>query len=1087
MGQWLPEKIVPPPGTVAADGGSFFRLRDPADGEFKRSFGQVPKLSDTYKMLIMQLTPGPGVGELRRASLSHFLDYEKKGYYIFTAAGEPQWPRDQGPQSDGEQLKFLGLELRDFVGWSDRFGAVHRTQKEDLFVGLGDGPRGRQVAHVVRLAADPSSEGERKARGWASYTEVFVSNKEQIGKLTTLPDVSKALATALASRDAKRVRAAVPRPLPAGAAGEQLAAALAPAWPPFRSALDALPSARPSSAGALPAAIFDLGRLQSVIEDHGGPGSDLPPDLRQSIARRVDLFIAAVEPAVAASPNPVERELLGVLGRFARAQRPWALASGDVGELALQAPRFALASRELTSSALSTRAEAFNALQRLAGEAQMPRDLAVELGALAGRLRPGLTAELEGQAIAAESRGLKAISAAWWLLLHQARGRETTGAAHVGWPWTSEAISPLAHSRRLVASLYRDLVPVFPAEKTYANDLDWPARKQLGLQLATDADRQASGVRSCTVEAGPVRYSGDFRIATTRVPGKPTGRYVQRTVAQPQTRTDWEREVAAKRQEIAELERDSESSSEMLGSIQGGTASGVRTARSPDGKVTEFVVDRQSIYIMGAKEAAEKQAARMQDAKRRLPLAKYQLAELIKNGPAKGRTESEWVPDGGREPDGEIRWRKWLGQGSRLLQARCAGSGAESYQATETFDAERHSNPERSYVPAKGFETPDALASAMARNDEAERPEALAALSRAVIKGRIEAWRTANADRFPGEAAAEAAWRNWFFGVDASPPANTPVVTASVTTEGPRLSYEAPAKPAVPEAVGPSAAITGAASHAPARPVKPPTEVSGDCQACPAMLVNPATQSKKDDTAKPAGKVAKDCALCPEMVRIPAGSFDMGSDDGDKDEKPAHRVNVPAFALGKYEVTQSQWRAVMGSDPPELDYPGCGNCPVEHVSWDDAQGFLKKLNAATGMQFRLPSEAEWEYACRAGGHHKYCGSDDVDAVAWHSENYAGHKRPVAPVGQKQPNAFGLYDMSGNLWELTADCWNANYIGAPTNGSAWTTGDCGLRVQRGGAWASPPRGARSASRHRFPTGMRYGGGGFRVALSMAGSN
>ncbi len=138
-----------------------------------------------------------------------------------------------------------------------------------------------------------------------------------------------------------------------------------------------------------------------------------------------------------------------------------------------------------------------------------------------------------------------------------------------------------------------------------------------------------------------------------------------------------------------------------------------------------------------------------------------------------------------------------------------------------------------------------------------------------------------------------------------------------------------------------------------------------------------------------AGKTFKDCPTCGEMVEIPAGSFDMGSNNGESDEKPVHRVTFSKpFAIGKTEVTQEQWYAVMGSDPSYFN--GCGDtCPVEQVSWNDAQTFIKKLNAKTGKQYRLPTEAEWEYACRAGSQLEYCGSDNADNVSWNTLNSGG--------------------------------------------------------------------------------------------------
>lgn len=219
------------------------------------------------------------------------------------------------------------------------------------------------------------------------------------------------------------------------------------------------------------------------------------------------------------------------------------------------------------------------------------------------------------------------------------------------------------------------------------------------------------------------------------------------------------------------------------------------------------------------------------------------------------------------------------------------------------------------------------------------------------------------------------------------------------------------------------------------------------------------------------------------MVEVPAGSFLMGSaegeDDSAGDEGPQHRVRVAGFLLGKTEVTQRQWRVVMGSNPSH--FKGCDDCPVENVSWDDIQGFLQKLNARTGKAYRLPSEAEWEYACRAGGQHRSCGGDDLDTVAWVESNSGGRTHPV---GQKRANAWGLHDMNGNVLEWTQNCWHDSYRGAPLDGRAWTSGDCRRRVLRGGAWNYEAQVVRPAYRVRSNTGDRSSFGGFRVVLSAA---
>ncbi len=191
-------------------------------------------------------------------------------------------------------------------------------------------------------------------------------------------------------------------------------------------------------------------------------------------------------------------------------------------------------------------------------------------------------------------------------------------------------------------------------------------------------------------------------------------------------------------------------------------------------------------------------------------------------------------------------------------------------------------------------------------------------------------------------------------------------------------------------------------------------------------------------------------------------------------------MRVRSFELSKYEVTQELWEAVMDEN---LSYfENCPQCPVEQVSWDDMQRFLRKLNAGGG-RYRLPSEAEWEYAARGGQRsqgYKYAGSNSPDAVAWYGEN-SGIK--THPVGQKQANELGLYDLSGNVYERVQDCWNENYRGVPSDGRACERGDCSRRVLRGGSWNHYPRLLRSAFRFRYTAVNRYYNVGFRIARSL----
>lgn len=150
------------------------------------------------------------------------------------------------------------------------------------------------------------------------------------------------------------------------------------------------------------------------------------------------------------------------------------------------------------------------------------------------------------------------------------------------------------------------------------------------------------------------------------------------------------------------------------------------------------------------------------------------------------------------------------------------------------------------------------------------------------------------------------------------------------------------------------------------------------------------------------------------------------------------RVTLKSFALGRTEVTQAQWQAVMGGNPSKFIGECGNNCPVEYVNWEDAQEFVRRLNAKTGKVYRLPSEAEWEYACRAGGRDEYCGGNNLDAVGWYRGNSSGKTQAVAG---KQANAWGLYDMNGNVWELTQDCWSERHSGAPNDGTVRAGGDC----------------------------------------------
>jgi formylglycine-generating enzyme required for sulfatase activity len=258
-----------------------------------------------------------------------------------------------------------------------------------------------------------------------------------------------------------------------------------------------------------------------------------------------------------------------------------------------------------------------------------------------------------------------------------------------------------------------------------------------------------------------------------------------------------------------------------------------------------------------------------------------------------------------------------------------------------------------------------------------------------------------------------------------------------------------------------------------------------DGQTALMTLVVTLTKPTPDPAKLPAKEIAADLGdgVKLELVLIPAGEFLMGSPDSDKDaspnEKPQHRVRITKpFYLGKYLVTQEQWEAVMSYNPSQFKGP---KNPVERVSWEDCRGFVEKLNAKVGGgKFSLPTEAQWEYACRAGSTTRYCYGDDetqLGEYAWYEEN---SDRKTHPVGEKTPNAGGLYDMHGNVWEWCQDWYDQGYYAnSPTDDPTGPAGGS-IRVNRGGSWSLTARNCRSAIRFRFSPGHRVIILGFRVS-------
>jgi len=293
-----------------------------------------------------------------------------------------------------------------------------------------------------------------------------------------------------------------------------------------------------------------------------------------------------------------------------------------------------------------------------------------------------------------------------------------------------------------------------------------------------------------------------------------------------------------------------------------------------------------------------------------------------------------------------------------------------------------------------------------------------------------------------------------------------------------------------------------------------------------AQAAKKGTAIKTTHPVKP-GKTFRNCRGCPRMVVIYSGRFNMGSPDSENgrgdDEGPVHSVKIAAFAIGKTEITRGQfatfvkearyrtgdkcWTLEKGKFEErkgswlEPGFPQNDNDPVVCINWNDAQAYTKWLSHKTGKKYRLPTEAEWEYTARSGTDTaRYWGNNPDEACAyangadktaqatidsatsWSVHDCTDGFAYTAPVGHFKPNAFGLYDMLGNVWEWTGDIYHVNYQGAPVDGSAWQGGG-DKHLLRGGSWNNSPRDVRAAVRYKSDPGLRFSSFGFRVARSL----
>ncbi|MEX3933345.1 SUMF1/EgtB/PvdO family nonheme iron enzyme [Paraburkholderia phymatum] len=291
-------------------------------------------------------------------------------------------------------------------------------------------------------------------------------------------------------------------------------------------------------------------------------------------------------------------------------------------------------------------------------------------------------------------------------------------------------------------------------------------------------------------------------------------------------------------------------------------------------------------------------------------------------------------------------------------------------------------------------------------------------------------------------------------------------------------------------ATPPATHATPAPSPAPApKAAATPSPASTPAPA-PKAAVTPAPAAPTPAPAQAAtGGESKDCAACPVMVSLPAGSFTMGSNYGDPSEKPPHHVTISTpFAIARYEVTVEQWNACADANGcPKLSSENSSvkNAPARDLSWDDTQAYVKWLSKATGKTYRLPTEAEWEYADRAGTSTKYWWGDQMRKGVANCKDCGDpyHKEAPEPVGSYAANPNGLYDMNGSVWEWVGDCWHNSYQNAPADGRSWDAPGCNMRVIRGGSWREGNDYMLSSTRFKYSPSVRQSQNGFRVVKEL----
>ncbi|WP_233272886.1 formylglycine-generating enzyme family protein [Paraburkholderia acidisoli] len=324
-----------------------------------------------------------------------------------------------------------------------------------------------------------------------------------------------------------------------------------------------------------------------------------------------------------------------------------------------------------------------------------------------------------------------------------------------------------------------------------------------------------------------------------------------------------------------------------------------------------------------------------------------------------------------------------------------------------------------------------------------------------------------------------------------APPVSTGAPAPSQSNTLPQPAKPAQSAPSAPQAKAapPATAPAKPAAAAPA-PVNGNPGANTNAGTSAKAAAAAATTAAAATAALPAGAHdIHDCPACPIMIAVTPGAFTMGMEKDDPSERPAHRVTLShPYALSKYAVTVAQWNACADAGAcPHLsaDENSAKNAPARDLSWDDAQQYVKWLAKITGKPYRLPTEAEWEYAARAGTDTRYWWGNDMRKGTANCKDCGPPWRAEAPadVGAFPANAFGFYDMAGGVWEWVSDCWHNSYKNAPDDGSSWDEPNCPTRVLRGGSWRDGADYMLSATRFKYDSSVRYNANGFRVARDM----